>query len=70
MMLFLMVFLALNVSHYVLKFCDLSKLQKYSKETKLLLWVHLLFIIVIISWNSLSEADAVGSPLLQWRPSC
>lgn len=70
MMLFLMMFLALNVSHCVLKFCDLSKLQKYSKETKFLLWVHLLSIIVIISWNSLSEADAMGSPLLQWRSSC
>lgn len=69
MVLFLIRFLALNVSHYVLKFCDLLKLQKYSVEAKLLLWVHL-SIIALISWNSLSEADAVGSPLLQWPPSC
>lgn len=64
-----MIVCTLTVFHYVLKFCDLLK-QKYSKETKLLLWVHLLSIIVIISWNSLSDTDAMGSPLLQWSPSC
>lgn len=58
------------VSHYFSKFCDLLKLQKYSSETKLLLRVLLLSVIVIISWNSLSDADAMGSPLLQWSPSC
>lgn len=62
-----MMFLALSVSHYVLKFCDSSKLHKYSKETNLLLWVHLLSVPAVVSWSSLSGADAVGSRLLQWR---